>query len=435
MNTDRRSFLVGGTALAACWGSAACAQAAASEPERFGARGDGVSDDTDALQRCIDATAPGGIVRLRRGAVYRVDTNRRPSWATFGGIRLKSRQTLDLNGAELKALPSRHPHGAVVQAYRVDGWRIIGPGRITGERSIHRGNGGEWGMGVVASSASGWTIGPHVEVDDCWGDGIYLGGAAPGSFCEDFLIDRVRVTNCRRNGVSIVAGRDGEIRSPHIEHVKGANPQGGIDLEPDHPEHPNRNIKITGGKIRDVSVGIYVALANENVLITGMDIEGHNSGVIVGNNSVNVRIERNLRIRSLIGGHEGAAIRTVATPEKVRGLHIRDNELSGGGAFVIDIVGTGYRDLVITGNRIYANNRGVQGIARIGGATFTDNICVVGREAGKKDDYFIHLRWVTYGRNAYRNDSAHSMYAAIQSGRDLGGDSYGRLLWKIMDRS
>ncbi|MGZ8285468.1 MAG: right-handed parallel beta-helix repeat-containing protein [Allosphingosinicella sp.] len=422
----RRHLLLAGMSVPACWAGAACGAMASPvvSPEEFGARGDGRTDDTKALQACLDLAPAGAVVRLRRGAVYRIDTNYRPTRPLFGGLRLKSGQVLELNGAELRGLPSPHGHGSVVQGFRTIGWKIIGPGRIVGERMEHRGTAGEWGMGISAWNSSGWQIVGGVEVADCWGDGIYVGSEGSG-FCEDFLIDAVKVRNCRRNGISIVAGRNGEIRNFDIAKVDAVGPAGGIDLEPNSPDLPNRDIRISDGRIREVSVGIYVTVANQGIRISGMDIEAGNSGIIVSDNSTDVRIENNPNIRSLVGGHEGGAIRTVSTRrETIRGLTIRNNTLSGGGSFVVDIVEQGYQGLVVSGNRINATNAGTQGLVRLGAGQFTDNICVIGPRAGKNGAYFIHLETVAYGRNSYRNDSPHNMYSAFRGGRDVGGDRF-----------
>jgi hypothetical protein len=421
----RRNLLIAGLSVPVGWaGGARAAEPAVLSPEEFGARGDGRTDDTRALQVCLELAPAGAIVRLRRGAVYRIDTNYRPTWQRFGGLRLKSGQILELNGAELRGLPTLHGQGSVVQGFQTHDWKIVGPGRVVGERMEHLGTGGEWGMGISAFDSNGWQIVGGVEAADCWGDGIYV-GTAGGSFSENFLIDGARVRNCRRNGISIVAGRNGDIRNFDIAKVDVVGPAGGIDLEPDDHAMPNRDIRITGGKIRQVAVGIYITVANQDIIVSGMDIEADNSGMIISDNSTNIRIENNPNIKSLVGGAEGAAIRTAVTRhETVRGLTIRNNTLSGGGAFVVDIVGQGYQGVVVSRNRISATNAGVQGLVRMGAGQFTDNIGVIGPRAGKNGEYFIHLEKVQYGRNSYRNESPHNMYSAFRGGRDLGGDRF-----------
>jgi hypothetical protein len=425
MKKERREFIFGAAAAGGLFYSQACAAATqVVSPEQFGAVGDGRSDDTAALQRCFDHASSGTVVRLRRGAVYMVNTNFNPTWARFGGVKLRSGQILDLNGAELRAISTHEGQGAVIQAYRQSNWQVKGPGKITGERSIHPGTAGEWGMGIAVFASNDWSIESGVEVTDCWGDGIYVGARGPGTFCENFVIDGVTVSNCRRNGISVVAGRNGRIRAADISDINGTAPKGGIDLEPDNKAHPNRNIEICGIRIHgDLEVGIYSTVANENVLISHVDVEANNSGIIVGDSTGGIRI-MNSRIASRVGGAEGAAIRAVGSPATMRGIEIRNNQLRGGGYFVVDFWGDGYRDLVVASNHIRADNRGVQGIARVHHGSFTENVCVIDRNAGKEGDYFLHLQVTSYGGNIYRNLSPHRMFSALRGARDMGGEQY-----------
>jgi hypothetical protein len=425
MIANRRVFLLAGTAFTL---GLACSEDISAQsvisPERFGARGDGATDDTAALQRCLDAAPAGSVIRLRRGAVYRIDTNARPTHGQFGGIRIGPRQILELNGAELRALPSRHEQGAVIQGFGSDGWQIRGPGRIIGERAGHIGKSGEWGMGIAAFSSDGWRIGSGLEIAGCWGDGIYVGAAKGRGPCDAFVIEGVRVSDCRRNGITVVAGTRGRIRSADIRDINGIAPRGGICLEPSFPDRPNRNVEISECRVHgDVQVGVYVTGPNENVELRKLNLEAINSGVIIGGRPTNIRVTGS-RIRSTRGGREGAAIRFVGKPERTNGIRIENNELLGGGLFVVDFAETGYQGLVVSGNRITASNPRVQGIARMHGGTFTDNVCVIGSEAGRPNRYFVYLHRVRYGGNSYRNLSPHRMRAIHKDATELKPERY-----------
>ena len=422
---DRRTFIAGAAVLAAPRVAAAAA-APVVRPEEFGARGDGRTDDTSALQAALRAAPRGTAVELRSGAVYRVDTNWQPTHAQFGGLQFKHGQLLRLNGGELRALPSIHNQGQVIGAYEVHGWRIEGPGRITGERYIHRGEGGEWGMGIAAWASNDWSIGPGIEISKCWGDGIYLGYTRDqANYCENFVIDRPYIWDCRRCGIGLVAGRNGEILSPHIHKIDGTGPAAGIDLEADLSHHYNRNIRMVGGRIYDCQIGVDVAQSNQDILVTGMDLVAENSALIIAQNAHRISILGN-KIRSTLGGREGAAMRTAVydNSRSVQTVRMENNDFSGGGDFVLDIVGDEYQDFRIANNRLHASNPGVQGVARLGRVTFVDNECVVGANAGKPNDYFLYFGSTTHGGNVYRNLSPHSMYSILSRDHDLGGDRY-----------
>lgn len=396
-------------------------------PEQFGARGDGRTDDTAALQHCVDAAPTGAAIQLRPGAVYRINTNYEPTHQQFGGVKLKTGTMLQLNGATLKALPSPSAQGCVLSAYLANDWHIEGPGLIAGERDVHVGTGGEWGMGIACWAARAWMIGPGVKISNCWGDGIYLGQTPRlGDFCEDYRIEHVEIHDCRRCGIGHVAGRNGQIAGAVIHNIRGTAPNAAIDFEADRIEDWNRNVVVSGARIYDCTIGIDVSKSNENITITRSNISADNSGVIIGQPVRNIRIQENLQIASTQGGKEGAALRTAvgARSDQVSDVRIIDNRFCGGGQFVLDMVGDGYRDVLIQGNDIHASNAGAQGIARLGRVTFTDNRCVVETVAGKSGDYFLYIAGGSYGGNVYDNRSGRPMHSVLIRSRSIAPDRY-----------
>lgn len=379
-------------------------------PEAFGAKGDGLSDDTAALQAWIEAAGESARLALRPHATYLINTNWRPTFGQYGGLKLRHGQTLELNDAELHALPSPHREGAVLQGYKTNGWRVLGPGAIVGDRPVHTGKGGEWGMGIAAWSASEWQV-KDVTISQCWGDGIMVGYApdAIGSFCENFAIERGRISFCRRNGISIVAGRRGRIENTIIRSIAGTSPQAGIDLEPDSGVHPNEHIVIVGVDIADADLGIAVMIANHTTTITRSRVDAGNSGVMIGDGAKDLTIADNMMIHSRLGGAEGGAIRTAAGDNtSIEGVVIRNNDLSGGGFFVIDFA-AGARRVSVTGNRIVASNPRSRVARLFSDSTFTANEGVVTAAAGAEDSFIVQLVGTRTSSNRYRNLSPFKM--------------------------
>src|SRR5687768_9645893 len=150
----------------------------------FGARGNGVTDDTAAFQRAIDSLASGGgVVQVPAGR-YLIDPLR--------SVRMRSRVDLRMApGAKLMAKPNAAPRAYVLLAQSVSDVTISG-GAIVGERDAHLGTTGEWGHGVMIRGSSRVTV-RNMTISRCWGDGISIGGLArtgqAGVPSRDILID------------------------------------------------------------------------------------------------------------------------------------------------------------------------------------------------------------------------------------------------------
>ena len=212
-----------GTSLAACPELPPKALQSAFDATRFGAMGDGLHDDTAALQAAIDATPIGGTLYLPAGT-YRVAVGQSP----LAGLRLKSDMNFVMHDAAmLTAIPTKDGNSAVLKAWSVSKVRVHG-GTIVGERHEHLGSSGEWGMGLDVRDASAISV-VGTQVRDTWGDGFYIGGEAN----SDIHFCGVVADGSRRNGMSIVAAKGMTVRSSRFMNSAGTPPQAGLDIEPD----------------------------------------------------------------------------------------------------------------------------------------------------------------------------------------------------------
>lgn len=210
-----------------------CAPAPTSTLERnvktYGAKGDGIADDTDAIQAVIDAVAgTGGTVVIPDGT-YMINATRNNG---SRGLLVKSDMTLRLGaGAVLKAISNASPSYSILfitQASRVN---ILG-GTLEGDRSRHLGTGGESGMGIYVASSQNVVI-EGVTAKECWGDGFYIGGATG---CQNVTFCNVIGDHNRRSGLSAVSVDGLMIRNSTFRNNRGTLPEAGINLEPNETE-------------------------------------------------------------------------------------------------------------------------------------------------------------------------------------------------------
>lgn len=259
----------------------------------YGAVGDGVSDDTAAIQRAIDAAAAagGGIVDIPAGH-YRIDTLHQTGYSyEKAGLVLKSNVIVRMaNGAVLQAIPNGERSYQMFSITHVNNVHILG-GTLIGDRDQHIGNLGQTGYGVRITDATNVVI-ENLHANEFWGDGVFLGEDS-----RNITIYRVICDHNRRQGMSIVGGQNVKILESEFKHSDGTPPKSGIDIEPegDHPivkDIEIRNCVFAGNSTGFVvgnhyanSVAANLTFADNTIREnrTGINLVGLQSGEITGN--------------------------------------------------------------------------------------------------------------------------------------------------------
>ena len=195
----------------------------------YGAVGDGVFDDTDAINQTIENHShifiPDGT--------FMIDAEK--------FIRLKSnRQILMSKNAILKVIPNGNAYYSLFYLNTVSNVKITG-GKLIGDRDEHTGTTGEWGHGIEMRGCTNITI-EDLETNDFWGDGLYIGVSGQKNYCENIKLINFSADNNRRQGMSVISvdGLYGDRVS--LTNTNGTSPEAGVDFEPNKSTEILRNI-------------------------------------------------------------------------------------------------------------------------------------------------------------------------------------------------
>ena len=200
-------------------------------PQMFGAKGDGVTDDTAAIQSALDASSyvyiPDGIYIIN--ATYEGNGD-----SAECGIRPRNNQVIELStNAILKTKDNRTGCYNIINIIGVDNVKIRG-GKVQGVKTeptrVEPAYGVAFGYGVNIVAANNILI-ENMEIYDNWGDSILI-GHNNGVNSNNIRIEKCILHDSRRQGISIIGAENVTIRDCEIYNISGTMPQSGIDIEP-----------------------------------------------------------------------------------------------------------------------------------------------------------------------------------------------------------
>jgi hypothetical protein len=205
--------------------------------KQFGAKGDGVTDDTTQMQNAID-----------KCNILNFDDS---TYLTTG-LNLKSNSIIIFNDTSLKMKPNNLSTYGVLKINNIENINIYGFVKLIGDYLEHTGETGEFGHALSIIGSSNVNI-ENVQCSYGWGDGCFIGPT------DDLLNNPINIIinnlvchHNRRNGLSITSGSKIIINNLITYNNGGTSPNGGFVIE---PYNANNIIDVTINNIYSYSNG------------------------------------------------------------------------------------------------------------------------------------------------------------------------------------
>lgn len=219
-------------------------------PEQFGAKGDGETDDSDAINRTLSSKASN--IKFTQNKIYMVrgyeegqaegDTS---GLIATTGLVVPSNTIVDLNESTIKCITNSRQNYNIFTIAGVHDVTLKN-GTIIGDRTTHTGATGQWGYGVAIKYSSNIIL-DNLKISECWGDGINLNNN--GDFST--ISQNITIRNCicdsnRRQGMSIENGENIYVTDSSFNNTGNNsllnNPASGVDIEPGDTGNTVKNV-------------------------------------------------------------------------------------------------------------------------------------------------------------------------------------------------
>lgn len=227
-----------------------------------------------------------------------------PILINYKGLNINSNQIITFSSkSKLIMKPNDKTNYAILNIENVRNV-IIKNAVLEGDLKKHLYNKGEWGMGISILNSDNVKI-YNSNIKETWGDGIYLGESKKKKQFQNtntnIEIIGGNISNCNRNGISIITGKNITIKDIYIADMQSKLPKTGIDIEPNSKTNVVQNITLKNITLNNNLNGISVLLANllnedikvsiGNILIDSLKDEySRYYGVLISNEKPNMNL-------------------------------------------------------------------------------------------------------------------------------------------------
>lgn len=214
---------------------------------------------TKGINDAIDYASKNNInyIKLKKGTYEVIGYNN----SHYRGISLKSNIHMDLNGSTIIQKTNAEVGYANITLYNVENVKISN-GILIGDKESHDysqiESTHEAGFGVSISAGTNIEI-ENLQIYNMTGDGIFIWGINEGEKSPDgVIIKNCNIHDCRRQGISILCGKNISIYDNEIHDISGTDPQAAIDLESVSKKEEIDNVYIERNKFYNLNTNLAV---------------------------------------------------------------------------------------------------------------------------------------------------------------------------------